>query len=1146
MRRSSAVLTLFALLALTSALEGAIPASERQALIAFYNATGGDSWGTNSGWKTPPLDADGFAMPGTENTWYGVTVGASNTTVTGISLPTNNLIGSLPAAIGDLTNLTVLNFRHNELSGSLPSSVGNLVNLTTLQLSENQLSGSLPAELGNLTQLTTLNLYYNQFSGSLPSSLGGLTGLQTMSLYSNLFDGAIPSELGSLTGLTTLDLHDNRLSGSLPASLGNLTALRDLLLQTNALTGSIPTEWGNMTALQKLYIQYNQLSGSIPASLGSLADLQEFVAGNNQLSGSIPSELGDLHSLIMLDLRFNSLTGSIPAALSGLTSVRTLLLQFNDLSGTIPPEFGNLAALTDLRMQSNSLTGPIPVELGNLANLVTLYIHLNQLSGPIPAVLGNLTKLAYLHLYSNQLTGSIPAELGSLTNLIDLSVNGNHLAGTVPAELGSLTKLQAFRISSNMLAGPLPASLMNLTALVPATTDLSFNALYTSDSSLAAFLDSKDSDWASLQTVAPSGVTAATQAGGNILVSWTPIAFTTYGGYYDVLVSQASGGPYASAGHTVDKKAAFLQVTGLTPGQRYYFVVRTHTDANAGNSNAVDSGESAEVSAVASINTVVSISGTVLAEGLPLAGVTLSGLPGSPVTNEAGAYGVSVDAGWSGVVTPVLEGYSFEPASRTYADLTSDKTGQDYAAAEVVPAGITVIAPNGGETWKAGSTQAVTWAETGLADTVTIDLYEGGVYQKTLGTADVTAGTFSWKIASDETVATNCRVLVWQGGVSDDSDADFAIEAAAVRKDDLVVTWDATGLYYRDSDTGGWVRMASPANMVRAGDLDGDGIDDVIGIWPSQGGVWVKYSATGAWTRLSSTAAYIGAGDMNGDGRVDLVGSWDGQGVFYRNSVTGAWVKMASPATMVTAGDIDGDGTDDLIGLWPAQGGIWVKYSKTCTWARLSSTAVHIAAGDMNGDGRVDLLGTWDGQGVFYRDSITGAWVKMASPATLITAGDIDRDRADDLMGVWPSQGGVWAKSSSTAAWQLLGATARDIAAGKMRPVAEAGDEGGAAAAASVRTGVQETEELSWPVGGAAEGPGAAAVRKDLAADGPGGARFVHIEDINLEPREALGAGASRPGPGEPGFACTEQKNAFPGETRTADRKKENPRRSQK
>ena len=61
----------------------------------------------------------------------------------------------------------------------------------------------------------------------------------------------------------------------------------------------------------------------------------------------------------------------------------------------------------------------------------------------------------------------------------------------------------------------------------------------------------------------------------------------------------------------------------------------------------------------------------------------------------------------------------------------------------IVPAGlqtVTVTSPNGGESWQAGSAQSITWTQTGLTGSVTIDLYKGGVFQKTLGTADAAAG----------------------------------------------------------------------------------------------------------------------------------------------------------------------------------------------------------------------------------------------------------------------------------------------------------------------------------------------------------------------------------------------------------------------
>jgi hypothetical protein len=350
---------------------------------------------------------------------------------------------------------------------------------------------------------------------------------------------------------------------------------------------------------------------------------------------------------------------------------------------------------------------------------------------------------------------------------------------------------------------------------------------------------------------------------------------------------------------------------------------------------------------------------------------------------------------------------------------------------------------------------------------------------------------------------------------------------AKQRKDDLLGTWAGQGVYSRNSDTAGWVPLATPASKITAGDLDGDGIDDLIGIWPSQGGVWVKYSASGAWANLASTADWIAAADMNRDGRAELLGTWTGQGVFWRNNTTGVWTQLATPATKVTAGDLDGDGIADLIGIWPSQGGVWVKYSRSGAWAFLSSTADWIATGDMNGDDREDLLGAWTGQGVYYRDSMTGQWVLMATPATMIAAGDLDADRTDDLIGIWPSQGGVWVKYSLSEAWANLSSSADWIASGKLRSATGQG----AGAAQSLARGLIADRELESPMGGPAIGPLRTAGSVYLSANSPGRDGFTPIIEKNLKPEEKKTTTRfeSRiPGPGEPGFRCAQQKNIFP------------------
>ncbi|MCP4450573.1 MAG: hypothetical protein GY809_03870 [Planctomycetes bacterium] len=52
--------------------------------------------------------------------------------------------------------------------------------------------------------------------------------------------------------------------------------------------------------------------------------------------------------------------------------------------------------------------------------------------------------------------------------------------------------------------------------------------------------------------------------------------------------------------------------------------------------------------------------------------VTLRGLPGDPNTLANGTYSVTVNAGWSGTVTPEKEGFLFSPPSRTYDPFTRD------------------------------------------------------------------------------------------------------------------------------------------------------------------------------------------------------------------------------------------------------------------------------------------------------------------------------------------------------------------------------------------------------------------------------------------------------------------------------------------
>ncbi|PKU73005.1 receptor-like protein 7 isoform X1 [Dendrobium catenatum] len=85
-----------------------------------------------------------------------------------IDFSNNNFDGEIPASIGNLDSLYLLNLSRNALKGPIPRQLGYLTQLESLDLSENHLDGEIPMELTNLTFLSVLNLAYNNLVGTIP------------------------------------------------------------------------------------------------------------------------------------------------------------------------------------------------------------------------------------------------------------------------------------------------------------------------------------------------------------------------------------------------------------------------------------------------------------------------------------------------------------------------------------------------------------------------------------------------------------------------------------------------------------------------------------------------------------------------------------------------------------------------------------------------------------------------------------------------------------------------------------------------------------------------------------------------------------------------------------------------------------------
>ena len=112
-------------------------ASDCETLLSMKTALRGSS-GTLNWWTGRSLDR-----------WDGVTVSGGR--VTQLSLPSKGLDGVVPAAIGRVSALEVLDLSENDLSGVLPEELDDLTSLTKWRLGGNEFTGCVPSGFANVT-----------------------------------------------------------------------------------------------------------------------------------------------------------------------------------------------------------------------------------------------------------------------------------------------------------------------------------------------------------------------------------------------------------------------------------------------------------------------------------------------------------------------------------------------------------------------------------------------------------------------------------------------------------------------------------------------------------------------------------------------------------------------------------------------------------------------------------------------------------------------------------------------------------------------------------------------------------------------------------------------------------------------------------
>ena len=235
------------------------------------------------------------------------------------------------------------------------------------------------------------------------------------------------------------------------------------------------------------------------------------------------------------------------------------------------------------------------------------------------------------------------------------------------------------------------------------------------------------------------------------------------------------------------------------------------------------------------------------------------------------------------------------------------------------------------------------------------------------------------------------------------------------------------------------------ASSVHAGDIDGDGDLDLLGVaYYSHQVAWFDNTAGDGttWTETTvdgdgafDTPRAVLAADIDGDGVLDVLAAASGaDDIAWWENDSGdgsTWVETEvddtfNGANSVDAADMNGDGSLDVLGAasgagdiawWANSNGDGSAWSETTVEGALSG-AISVQAVDMDGDGDLDVLGAGQNSDEVLwwenTDGEGGAWTEHTvdgafDGANSVEAADLDGDGDPDVLGAaWVADEVSW------------------------------------------------------------------------------------------------------------------------------------------
>lgn len=387
--------------------------SEREILIEFYNATGGDNWTNNTNWCTDePLD-----------TWYGIRTDNEGK-VWDISLSNNNLTGD--AYLADLTNLDYLSLHGNKLTSIT------LSNLPLLRYLGAGDDGASITPLANISMSRLTNLKNIDLRNVENFDLSGLTTLQYL--------GITPCKPVDLDLTEFADLLSVTVSGQVTSL--NINGLQNLKSITCHRTQVTNLDFSKLKNLETVSCQNNSLLKNL--TIAQSKNLTRLTCNENEQLTSL--DLSGTEKLERIECKYNQIINLDLSTSPNITLINcygnklqtlsinsdkleSLLCQENQLSNL---DFSNAKNITVLSCGYNQL---LSLDISQLQTLKSMSCDDNQIT---ELDFSNNKEITSISCDDNLLTS---LEFPTLENLTYLSCTNNPLKILDVSNLTSLQKL---------------------------------------------------------------------------------------------------------------------------------------------------------------------------------------------------------------------------------------------------------------------------------------------------------------------------------------------------------------------------------------------------------------------------------------------------------------------------------------------------------------------------------------------------------------------------------------------------------------------------------------------------------------------------------------------------------------------------------